>query len=71
MKTQVISKKHQSFYPSSGVAIGGNSVVINNTNNDVTTNNEFIVDVVVTSNITLSATQTIDGITLIVGKKYQ
>lgn len=69
MKTQVISKKHQSFYPSSGVAIGGNSVVINNTNNDVTTNNEFIVDVVVTSNITLSATQTIDGITLIVGQK--
>ena len=69
MKTQVISKKHQSFYPSSGVAIGGNSVVINNTNNDVITNNEFIVDVVVTSNITLSATQTIDGITLIVGQK--
>lgn len=69
MKTQAISKKHQSFYPSSGVAIGGNSVFINNTNNDVTTNNEFIVDVVVTSNITLSATQTIDGITLIVGQK--
>lgn len=70
MRTQVISEKNLAFYQTSGASIGNQ---LNITNNSNTTNSDNFIDYVVqcvaTSNITLSGTFAIDGITPTIGQK--
>lgn len=70
MRTQTISEKNLAFYSTSGTSVGNQVVNINNDNsNDGETFIDYVVQCVATTNITLSGTFAIDGITPAIGQK--
>lgn len=70
MRTQTISEKNLAFYQTSGTSVGNQVVNVNTDNtNSGDTFIDYVVQCVATTNITLSGTFAIDGITPAIGQK--